>query len=123
MMPAPDGQDKGPSRLALPQSSSYKYQGDVERPWGIQMRERKSFAATVLCIAVAFVVATPFQAQDPEHSVARIWDETLLDAIRLDLPKPPVHARNLFHLSVAMWDAWAAYDDRAIGYVSTGKKG
>src|SRR5437867_10148226 len=43
------------------------------------------------------------------HSVARLWDEQLLDAIRIDIPKPPAHARNLFHLSVAMWDAWAAY--------------
>ena len=40
------------------------------------------------------------------HSVARAWNEELLDAIRIDRPKPPVHGRNLFHLSVAMWDAW-----------------
>ncbi|NNE35787.1 MAG: hypothetical protein HKN13_11145, partial [Rhodothermales bacterium] len=57
----------------------------------------------------------------PGHSVARVWDDTLLDAIRLDRPKPPVHARNLFHLSVAMWDAWAAFDPDAIGYVFSEK--
>jgi hypothetical protein len=28
-----------------------------------------------------------------------------------------VHARNLFHVSVAMWDAWAAYDERTPGYL------
>lgn len=55
------------------------------------------------------------------HSVARIWNEVLLDTIRIDRPKPPVHARNLFHLSVAMWDAWATYDTDAIGYVVTEK--
>lgn len=49
-------------------------------------------------------------------SVARQWDETMLSAIRIDLPRPPVHARNLFHLSVAMWDAWAAYDPTASQY-------
>jgi hypothetical protein len=49
--------------------------------------------------------------------VARRWDEALLDAIRRSLPNPPVHARNLFHTSVAMWDAWAAYDDVAVGYI------
>jgi len=54
---------------------------------------------------------------DPNWSVARRWDEALLDAIRRALPNPPVHARNLFHLSVAMWDAWAAYDATASGYV------
>lgn len=49
-------------------------------------------------------------------SVARVWDEALLDSIRRDTPAPTVHARNLFHTSAAMWDAWAAYDPRAQGY-------
>src|SRR3989441_85997 len=58
-------------------------------------------------------------SRDRDHgpSVARQWDEELLDAIRIDIPKPPVHARNLFHLSVAMWDAWAAYSPTAVGYL------
>lgn len=53
-------------------------------------------------------------------SVARYWNEQLLAAVRLDTPRPTVHARNLFHLSVAMWDAWVAYDDRttAVPYVA-----
>lgn len=50
------------------------------------------------------------------RSVARVWDEALLDAIRRDVPAPTVHARNLFHTSAAMWDAWAAYDPEADGY-------
>jgi hypothetical protein len=50
------------------------------------------------------------------RSIARVWDEALLDAIRRDTPAPTVHARNLFHTSAAMWDAWAAYDPRAKGY-------
>jgi hypothetical protein len=50
------------------------------------------------------------------HSVARVWDEALLNAIRRDTPAPTVHARNLFHTSAAMWDAWAAYDPVAEGY-------
>jgi len=29
---------------------------------------------------------------------------------------PTVHARNLFHVSAAMWDAWAAYSPDATGY-------
>jgi hypothetical protein len=51
-----------------------------------------------------------------DRSVARVWDEALLDAIRRDVPAPTVHARNLFHVSAAMWDAWAAYDPDADGY-------
>jgi uncharacterized protein YjeT (DUF2065 family) len=55
--------------------------------------------------------------RDPAEtrSVARMWDEALLDAIRRDFPAPTVHARNLFHVSAAMWDAWAAYDAVADG--------
>ncbi|MEO7319682.1 MAG: vanadium-dependent haloperoxidase [Chthoniobacteraceae bacterium] len=51
------------------------------------------------------------------QSIARIWDEQILAAIRIDRPNPPVHARNLFHISVAMYDAWATYDAVAIGYL------
>ena len=59
----------------------------------------------------------PPSAYQATQSVARRWDEALLDAIRRSLPNPPVHARNLFHASVAMWDGWAAYDSTASGYI------
>src|SRR5450631_1382785 len=49
------------------------------------------------------------------QSIARVWDEQIISAIRIDRPNPPVHARNLFHFSVAMYDAWAAYDPVATG--------
>jgi hypothetical protein len=58
----------------------------------------------------------PPVANHPEWSVARRWDEALLDAIRRALPAPTVHSRTLFHLSAAMWDAWAAFDPHATGY-------
>src|SRR6266851_8932232 len=61
--------------------------------------------------------ACPQVADQGTSSVARRWDDALLDAIRRSLPNPPVHARNLFHVSVAMWDAWAAYDPVASGYL------
>ncbi|MFO0912951.1 MAG: vanadium-dependent haloperoxidase [Pirellulales bacterium] len=53
-----------------------------------------------------------------QSSVARQWDDELLSAIRIDTPRPTVHARNLFHTSVAMYDAWAAYDPVAAGYLT-----
>lgn len=53
----------------------------------------------------------------PAKTVARKWNEANLAAIRIDFPAPTIHARNLFHLSAAMWDAWAAYDTDAIGYL------
>jgi hypothetical protein len=52
---------------------------------------------------------------DAERSVARHWNEAVLAAIRSDFPAPTIHARNLFHSSAAMWDAWAAYDSRGSG--------
>src|SRR6266849_8435698 len=76
----------------------------VARPWDPPPPTEE---ATTACPAIA----------GPSISVARRWDEALLDAIRRSLPNPPVHARNLFHLSVAMWDAWAAYDTTASGYL------
>ena len=60
-------------------------------------------------------------APSTEHSVARRWCDVLLDAIRNDFARPTVHARNLYHLSAAMWDAWAAYDPEADGVFFTEK--
>lgn len=52
-----------------------------------------------------------------QHSVARKWNEVLLQDIREDFARPPVHARNLFHTAIAMYDAWAAYDTTADTYL------
>lgn len=52
-----------------------------------------------------------------QHSAAREWNELLLNAIRKDFARPTVHGRNLFHISSAMYDAWAAYDDIADTYL------
>ena len=51
------------------------------------------------------------------QSVARQWNEALLHGIRNDFARPTVHARNLFHISSAMYDAWAAYDATASTYL------
>ena len=90
------------------------------------LRDRRVAAArrgrAASCVALVAVrpwaqePACPPIAEHPEWSVARRWDEALLDAIRRALPAPTVHARNLFHTSAAMWDAWAAYDPTASGY-------
>ena len=50
-------------------------------------------------------------------SVARRWIEVLLQAIRDDFARPTVHARNLFHLSAAMYDAWAAWSPAASSWL------
>jgi hypothetical protein len=82
---------------------------------------------TLATLAVAPVAANVFQLPSAKTfergaemfncasapSVARAWNEQMLAAIRLDAPRPTVHARNLFHVSAAMFDAWAVYDARA----------
>src|SRR3972149_2478167 len=61
----------------------------------------------VLCLlGLANVVRADFTA-------ARLWNEHLLHAISIDTARPTVHARNLFSLSTAMFDTWAAYDPTA----------
>ncbi|MCB0633470.1 MAG: T9SS type A sorting domain-containing protein [Saprospiraceae bacterium] len=60
-----------------------------------------------------FLLAFVGQSTAQDHSVAREWNEVLLEGIRNDYARPTVHARNLFHISMAMYDAWAAFDDVA----------
>jgi hypothetical protein len=55
------------------------------------------------------------------NSVARTWNERATAAVRADTPHPPGQARNYFSLSVCMYDAWAAYDPVAVGYIYRGK--
>lgn len=61
-------------------------------------------------IILFFALLLPVSAWS-QHSVARQWNEVLLEAIRGDYARPTVHARNLFHSSVLMYDAWAVYEE------------
>ncbi len=65
----------------------------------------------ILSLLVCSLLTVDFSLA--QHSVARQWNEALLFSIRNDLARPTVHARNLYHVSLAMYDAWAAYDTTA----------
>lgn len=65
-----------------------------------------------LCLLLCLGLQT-LHAQD----IARKWNEQLLEAVRNDFARPTVHARNLFHTSAAMYDAWAAFDPNADTYL------
>ena len=67
------------------------------------------------CLFLGFVFL--LQSVSAQHSVAREWNEALLFAIRKDLARPPVQARNIFHFTVALYDAWAVYDTVATTYL------
>jgi hypothetical protein len=94
--------------------------------------DRRATGASTAVLAIALLLpacstalpwVVPGCARDEAdgQSVARVWDEQLLALIRQVVPAPTVHARNLFHVSAAMWDAWAAYDPVADGYFVTEK--
>ncbi|NNC83262.1 MAG: T9SS type A sorting domain-containing protein [Flavobacteriales bacterium] len=63
----------------------------------------------------AFIVSITLLSFSPrlshaQHSVARQWNEANLDAIRGDFARPTIHARNLYHAAILMFDSWAAYE-------------
>ena len=78
-----------------------------------------SFATRLLRGATLPIIAALLCAPSVQAvpSAAREWNEQLLSAIRINLPNPPAHARNLHHVSVAMYDSWATYDPSAVGYI------
>jgi hypothetical protein len=73
-------------------------------------------AALALAIALTPVARAQYQVQADE-SVARNWSEALISALRRDSGQVAVNARNVFHFSIAVYDAWAAYDDHARPYL------
>ncbi len=70
-----------------------------------------------LSIAACLLLLSAAVLAQNEHTVARQWNEELLHAIRNDFARPTVHARNLFHTAVALYDAWAVYDPNAETYL------
>ncbi|MFT5998212.1 MAG: hypothetical protein ACI81P_000664 [Neolewinella sp.] len=86
-------------------------------PW----KNRVAFLALIiLCFC------TGVRAQNPDHSVARLWSEEMLEAIRNDFARPVVHARNLYHVSAAMYDSWSLVNKKGttclMGTVQAGQE-
>lgn len=83
---------------------------------------QKVFRRVIILVTVVCLLPIPARAEgegeDTSHwSVARHWNEATLYSIRRDLARPVVHARNLWHTSIAMWDIWAAFDPDAEGFL------
>src|SRR5262249_46300997 len=75
---------------------------------------RRTFLA---CAALTILATLLSRASRAQESVARMWDDQLLHAISIDTARPTVHARNLFNLSTAMYDAWSTYDPTSTQYI------
>ncbi|MBJ6366853.1 VCBS repeat-containing protein [Snuella sp. CAU 1569] len=61
-------------------------------------------------VSLEVPLAVDLHLEETNYSIARLWNELLLEAIRTDYARPTVHARNLFHTSIAMYDSWAIYN-------------
>lgn len=70
-----------------------------------------------LCLSIFIFLLINFSIRSQDHSVARQWNEVVLEAIRNDFARPTVHARNLFHVSAAIYDAWAIFNSKSATYL------
>lgn len=57
-------------------------------------------------------------ARTDAQSVATRWNQVALEAVALNSPLPTVTSWRLHVLSIAMYDAWTAYQSTAISYAS-----
>ncbi|MDN5202191.1 T9SS type A sorting domain-containing protein [Fulvivirgaceae bacterium BMA10] len=73
-------------------------------------------ALSICKISIAFFLCLSPLTDLKSQSIAREWNEALLEGIRNDYARPTIHARNLFHISAAMYDAWAAYNTEVSTY-------
>lgn len=80
----------------------------------LQSKMQKTFGVLLFTLLSVAMSLPSLSAQ--EHSLAREWNQLLLDAISQDLARPTVHARNLFHISAGMYDSWAVYKDTSLTY-------
>lgn len=137
----PGGQISGGSLAAKLSTQNYSYQGtggdafvwtveggtilegqgtsEVKIQWGMANEGVISVYETGECYGevVSKKISLSYDFDSGKHSIARIWNEALLEAIRNDYARPTVHARNLFHIAVAMYDAWAIYHEHAKPYL------
>ena len=90
----------------------------VRYPWGAQSVLRNVPADRVVDVTVPphrtpqapAAASYRLRACTPEtdgRSIATVWAETAVDALRSGAASEPVQARDLFDLSAAMWEAWA----------------
>ncbi|MDB4978163.1 MAG: hypothetical protein JWM56_349 [Candidatus Peribacteria bacterium] len=68
-------------------------------------------------------VKDPVRHAQQSYSVARMWNDVLLNAISVDRVRPPVQARNLFHFGAMLYDIWTLYHPSEKPYLLNTKTG
>ena len=82
----------------------------------VAVPRQKATPASTASVSYRLPSCTP--ATSP-HSIATVWDETAVDALRSGAASQPVQARDLYDVSTAMWDAWkASRTNAAISYAA-----
>ena len=89
--------------------------------WTDRLRHRLTVWGVLAALPLGQAANINWYVPNPDYSIARNWNERALEGIRMDTPHPPGQARNLFTFSVCMYDAWAAYDSTAVGFVYRAK--
>ena len=77
----------------------------------------KLIFASIRLAAIYIIIIIAAPNAYTQVSVAREWNEILLEAIRNDFARPTVHARNLYHHSIITYDAWAVYQSSQETYL------
>ena len=72
-----------------------------------------------LRLVLLFLVVQQKILFSQEQSIARTWNEVILESIRNDFARPTVHARNLFHMSAMMYDIWTIFNKKSKKYQNT----
>lgn len=83
------------------------------------MRNLLNGSCLILCLILQFGVNA--QSINKDHSAARVWMDAYVQAIKEDGLGPTIHARNMFHLSVAMYDSWEVYNGDKLNTFFLGK--
>ncbi|MBL9171660.1 MAG: vanadium-dependent haloperoxidase [Verrucomicrobiales bacterium] len=100
-----------------PDSTPDQASSRATRPNGFSWCSTVAAKGWIAAVSTALASLSAQAAVNLPVNVARDWNQEILTAIRIDRPHPPVHARNLFSLSTAMYDAWAAYDSVSVGFI------
>src|SRR5438445_10529134 len=68
-------------------------------------------------LAVCFAILSPAAAgaQEAAPNIAIEWNQAALQGVRDSKLGPPMVSRALAIVHTCMYDAWAAYDERALG--------
>ena len=84
-------------------------------PVAVRDSPRWLFAVSSLAIAIFASAIPTFAANSPSPNVVIQWNQAALQGVRDGTIGPPMVARALMIVHECIFDAWAAYDAKAVG--------